>query len=94
MIARHHGIYTASELHRLGRRLDRRIANVDRVLAAMRHGESLHLQYENGRPLWSLSGGRTVPAHIAALAIADVSVVAVGRALFDDCLGQTWRITR
>jgi hypothetical protein len=87
-------IFTPGERHRTGRRLDRRVAHVDRVLIAMKRGEALHLQYEKGRPLWSLSGGRTVPADIAALAIADAAVVAVGRALFDDCLAQTWRISR
>ena len=85
-------IPTPANLRAAARRADRRVANVDRVLAAMKRGEFLHLQYENGRPLWSLSGGWTVPANIAALVIADVSVVAVGRALFDDCLGQAWRI--
>jgi hypothetical protein len=87
-------IPTPASLRRRHRHLDRRISNVDRVLAAMRRGESLHLEFENGHPRWSLSGGRTVPTHIAAFVIADVSVVAVGRAVFDDCLGQTWRILR
>jgi len=94
MKERRPGIYTPSELSRLGRRLDRHVADIDQVLRAMRGGESMHLQYENGRPLWSLSSGRTIPANIAALVIADVSVVAVGRALFDECLPQTWRILR
>jgi hypothetical protein len=86
------GIFTPRELRRATRRPDRRIANVDRVLAAMKNGESLYLEYENGRPLWSLSGGRTVPANIAALVIADVSVVDVGDSLFPNSPSQTWRM--
>jgi hypothetical protein len=85
------GIYTPTELHRSARRLDRRLASVDQVLTAMRRGESLHLQYENGRPLWSLSGGRTVSAETAEVLICNASVVPVGDALFNDMPGQTWR---
>jgi hypothetical protein len=85
------GIYTPSELHRTARRLDRHNTNVERVLRAMRSGESLHLEYRSGAPAWSLSGGRIVHANIAAIVIADVSVVPVGAALFAGMPGQTWR---
>ena len=84
------GVYTPSELHRLACRLDRRVVCVDQVLIAMRMGEVLHLQYEHGRPLWSLSGGRSVSAEVAALLTSNASVVPVGDALFDG-MSQTWR---
>ena len=85
------GVYTPSELHRLACRLDRRVVRVDQVLIAMRKGEVLHLQYENGRPLWSLSGGRSVSAEVANLLITSASVVPIGSALFDGMPGQAWR---
>jgi hypothetical protein len=60
------GVHIASEPRRSNRRLDRRLASVDEILGAMRKGEALHLQYENNRPHWSLSGGRNVVANTAA----------------------------
>jgi hypothetical protein len=84
-------IYTPGELHRLGRRLNRRIASVDAALQAMRRGGFLHLQYHAGRPLWSLSSGRTVSSEVAAILINDARIVPVGRALFDDMPGQSWK---
>ena len=59
------GVYTPSDLHRSSRRLDRRLARVNTALAAMRQGQFLQLQYRAGRPLWSLSGGRSVSAEVA-----------------------------
>ena len=87
------GVFTPSELHRLGRRLDRRAAAADRVLSTMKRGESLHLQFENGRPLWSLRGGRPVSAEVANLIISNANVTPVGAALFSNMLGQVWRYT-
>ena len=87
----HHGIFTPRALHRSARRLDRRVANVSTALAAMRKGESLHLQYSAGRPLWSLSGGSGVSAEVAAILTKSTSVVAVGDSLFAGEPGQTWR---
>ena len=84
-------IYTPGELHRLGRRLSRRIASVDGALQAMRRGELLHLQYSAGRPLWSLSSGRVVSSEVAAIIINDARIVPVGRALFDGMPGQSWK---
>jgi hypothetical protein len=84
-------IYTSGELHRQARRLDRRLASVDQVLIAMRRGEFLHLQYQVGRPLWALSNGRTVSSEVAAILINDARIVPVGRALFDDMPGQSWK---
>jgi hypothetical protein len=82
---------TASELRRSARRLDRLLADIDQILGAMREGEALHLQYENNRPLWSLSGGRNVATDVAALVIGNASVAPVGDALFVSIPGQTWR---
>ena len=64
------GAHTASELRRSTRRLIG-LAGVDQILGAMRKGEALHLQYENGRPPWSLSGGRSVAADVATRVIVN-----------------------
>jgi hypothetical protein len=85
-------IYTPGELHRTACRLERRIASVDSALQAMRRGEFLHLQYSVGRPLWTLSNGRTVSTEVAAILINDARIVPVGRALFDDMPGQSWKL--
>jgi hypothetical protein len=87
------GIYTPGELHRLGRRLERRIASADSALGAMRRGESLHLQYRAGSPLWSLNGGRSVSVNIAEILIEHAFVAPVDDALFVDMPGQSWRYT-
>jgi hypothetical protein len=87
------GILTAAELRCSTRRLDRRLSNLDHALAAMRRGEELHLQYENGRPSWSLGSGRNVAAHIAALLMNNPSIVPAGDSLFPGSLSQTWRYT-
>ena len=76
------GVHTAPELHRSTRRLDRNVAAADRALTAMREGRSLHLQYQAGFPIWSLSGGRDVSADIAAILTSNASVAPVGDALF------------
>jgi hypothetical protein len=86
------GISTAASQRRLDRRLDPRATRVHTVLAAMRAGERLHLEYA-GRPLWSLSGGRAVAPEIASLIIASTHVRPAGGALFpDDGPGQVWEI--
>jgi hypothetical protein len=87
-------IFSPSELRRTSRRLDRRLANVDQVLTAMKRGASLHLEFENGRTRWFLSSGRTVPASIAEIVANHASVHAVGDALFANVPSQTWRIIR
>jgi hypothetical protein len=87
------GIFTPGELHRLGRRLERRIASVNSALGAMRRGEFLHLQFHAGQSLWLLSSGRSVSAHTAETLIKHASVVPVGDALFTDMPGQSWRFT-
>jgi hypothetical protein len=86
------GVHTASELRRSTRRLDRRLAGVD--LGTMRKGEELHLQYENDRPPWSLSGGRSVAADVAALVIRHALVAPADTALFSTSPRQPWRHLR
>ena len=85
------GVYTPTDLHRSSRRLDRRLASVNTALAAMRRGQFLQLQYQAGRPLWSLSEGRSVSAEVAETLIKNASVVPADRALFPDMPAQTWR---
>jgi hypothetical protein len=80
---------TPGSLRALGRKLDRRATSVNVVLQAMRQVESLHLQYQNGRPIWRLSSGPFVTSEAAAIVIA--SDVGVGDSLFPGHPGQTWR---
>jgi hypothetical protein len=76
---------------RRSRRLDRHQLGVGHVLDAMKRGAALHLHYQNGRALWSLSSGPFVTADIAAIVITKPSVVPVDVALFLGVPGQTWR---
>ena len=65
-------------------------AEVAQMLAAMRRGQFLQLQYRAGRPLWSLSDGRSVSAEVAET-LKNASVAPAGRALFPDMPAKTWR---
>ena len=86
-------IYTAGELRRLGRRLNRRIGNVDAALQAMRRGEFLCLQYSAGHPCWSLSNGHPVTVEVANILINDASISPADGALFPECVpAQTWKL--
>ena len=73
------------------RRTSRLVARLDQALAAMSHGQSLHLQHHGGRPLWSLSDGRSVTAYVAALVIRHAVVVPADTALSSGLPGQEWR---
>jgi hypothetical protein len=84
-------IPTVSSLRRSRRRLDRHQLSVGGVLDAMERGAALHLHYQNGRALWSLSSGPFVTADIAAIVISKPCVVSVDVALFLGVPGQTWR---
>ena len=77
----------ATQLRRTSRKVDR----VNQALAAMRAGESLHLQHHNGNALWSLSDGRSVTAVAAAILTCHAHVVPADVALFSDLPGQEWR---
>ncbi len=71
----------------------RLVARFDSALAAMREGQTLHLQFSRGGPLWSLSGGAAVTAEVAALLFNSASIEPVGCALFPGMPAQTWRFT-
>jgi hypothetical protein len=62
------------------------------VLAVMRGGKTLHMQFHDGQPLWSLSDGRLVPGAVATLLITNVAIVPAGDALFSEMSGQAWRV--
>ena len=66
------------------------LRNHQHSLAAMRKGDFLHLQYQAGQPLWSLSGDQSVPAVAAAILTSNASVVPAGDVLFAHMPG--WRI--
>ena len=91
MITSPHGVPTAASLHRHHCRLDRKLATATTALAAMRRGQSLHLQYRAGRAFWSLSGGQSVSADVATILTSNASVAPVDDALFSNMPGQTWR---
>jgi hypothetical protein len=85
------GIQTLTQLQVANRRLDRRRAGVNKLLAAIRRGASLHLSYQNGQPLWQLSTGEFVPSDVAEIVIKAPDVVSVGDALLPNHPAQTWR---
>ena len=73
------------------RNTSRTVARVDEALAAMRAGQTLHLQHHDGRRHWSLSDGRPVTNDAADILIHRADVVEADSALFSDLPGQTWR---
>ena len=93
MITFYGGVFTPSELHRSARCLFRRAASVNAALAAIRQGESLHLQYVVGRPVWSLSSGRSVSPKVAEILTSNASITPADGALFDCVPAQLWRFT-
>jgi hypothetical protein len=84
-------IYTATALHNRNRRLDRKLASAELVLQAMRSGVALHLQFTRSGPVWTLTTGQQVNDTVAKLVTTSASVVSVDTALFQGCLGQSWR---
>jgi hypothetical protein len=69
------------------------VKRFDVALFHMRAGEALHLQYCDGRPIWSLSSGSRVAAEAASLLINNPNVVPADLGLFPDLvLGQTWEV--
>jgi hypothetical protein len=83
----------ARRLDRRNRRLDRDHQLVEEVLDALCTGQSLHLSFAGRASVWRLSGGAAVDSKTAKAVIANQHVVAVGDALFSDCLSQTYRHT-
>jgi hypothetical protein len=84
-------IHTAASLQRSNRQLSRRSAGAAQVLSAMKRGATLHLHYQDGRPIWRLSTGPFVTSEAAAIVTASNVVVGVGDSLFPNHPGQTWR---
>jgi hypothetical protein len=67
-------------------------AEARRAIDAMRNGQTLRLEYIAGERRWYLSGGKSVPAAVAAIVIDSVSVVPAGDGSFQDLPGQVWGI--
>ena len=84
-------IHTPRELARKGRHLDRINGAVERVVAAMRRGATLHRTHRPNSTRWALSSGLPVSDEIARAVIARCDVAGVGDSLFDRELSQTWR---
>jgi hypothetical protein len=62
-----------------------------RIINQMRTcGVGLHLQYRSGKPSWSLSNGKTVPAEVAEIITQHALVKPADGALFDGMPGQLW----
>jgi hypothetical protein len=80
-----------AKLHANTRRLDRINVKVTSVLAAMRRGEALHMEFQWYGRVWCLSGGRRIDDDVARIVIKNTSVADVGDALFNNCPSQTWR---
>lgn len=51
---------------------------------------TLHLRYEHGREIWSLSDGTAVEATAATTTIRRADIRAAGDLLFPDTRPQTW----
>ena len=84
-------IPTPLGLRNARRRHDRRWEGVEFVLQAMRQGAALHLHFQNGRPIWSLSTGLFVHKDVAVEVIAHVDITTCGDALFLETRAQTFR---
>jgi hypothetical protein len=85
------GVHTVRELQRRHRRLDRRVNSANFVIACMRDGATLHLAFQRGGPVWSLSDGRRITDDVARVVIADHRVVGVGDCLLKNLPSQTYR---
>jgi hypothetical protein len=82
---------TIARMRGNARRLDRLNIRVTTVLAAMRRGEALLMEFRWYGRAWSLSGGRSVPDDVATIVIKNKNIADVGDALFKDAKPQTWR---
>ena len=84
-------IPTIQLLTKTRRWLDRRQREADTVLAQMRRGASLHVQFGHNGHRWRLSTGERVAGDVAELVRADSQIVGVGDCLFDNSTSQTIR---
>ena len=82
---------TAASMFFRERREEFAQAAANRALSAMRKGALLHLEYRNGRPSWSLGGGRAVSAEVANILTHHALVAPAGDALFPGMPAQVWR---
>jgi hypothetical protein len=83
---------TPEKLQRQGRKLDKLNIKVCTVLAAMKGGEALLMEYRWYGRSWHLSRGRSVPDEVAQIVIKSMNVADVGDALqIDGARPQTWR---
>jgi hypothetical protein len=82
----------AAKMRRNARRLDKLNIRATTVLAAMKRGEALLMEYRWYGRAWHLSHGRYIPDEVAQIVIQNKNVADVGDAL--DLAGarpQTWR---
>jgi len=63
-------IHTSLSLRSRTRRVDRKLAQAENVLNAMRAGASLHLTYSRSGAQWVLSTGRSVSDAAARAVVA------------------------
>jgi len=84
-------IPTLRSLARQARRLDQHLHRVESVLAAMRHGNALHLHFSRNGPVWMLTDGTLVHDTAAKAAIEHAHVASVGDGLFSSGPSQTYR---
>ena len=83
---------TIAKMRSNARKLDRLNIRVTTVLAAMRRGEALLMEFRWYGRAWQLSGGRPVKDDVAQIVIKNRSVADVGDALaIDGARPQTWR---
>jgi hypothetical protein len=73
------------------RKTSRAVARAREARAAMRAGQTLHLQHRDGRRQWSLSDGSLLAADAAEILIHHPDVVPADSALFSNLPGQTWK---
>jgi hypothetical protein len=63
---------------------------VQSALAALQDGAVLHLTFECGKPIWTLSTREKISAKVAAQVIGLPQIAAVDAALFPDAPAQTF----
>jgi hypothetical protein len=83
--------HTAAKLRSRGRRLDKLNTSVANVLAKMRAGERLHLEYDNSGSRWLLSGTGAIPDKVARVVINYPGVEGADITFFG-CPAQTYWI--
>jgi hypothetical protein len=86
-------IQTLATIRRARARADRHRCGAAGIIAKMRRGATLHLQFSSSGPTWMLSDGTKVAADIAKTVISNLNVVGVGDCLFPraTAVSQTFR---